>query len=153
VKCPQLDDLPPPPPGATGWPWTEDTAGHSASDNIVEDWPRISIVTPSFNQGHFIEETIRSVLLQGYPDIEYFVIDGGSTDETVSIIEKYAPWLAHWESQPDRGQSHAINKGLNRSSGEIVAYIKSRTDATISPVIDDRTVQLDTAPTNIADIY
>ncbi len=72
---------------------------------------------PSYNQGRFIEESIRSVLLQGYPDLEFLIIDAGSTDESVEIIQKYAPWLAYWVSEPDRGQSHAINKGLEKSTG------------------------------------
>ena len=88
-------------------------------------WPRISIVTPSYNQGHFIEETIRSVLLQGYPNLEYFVIDGGSTDESVEILRKYEPWLTHWESERDRGQGHAINKGWKRATGQILAWLNS----------------------------
>jgi glycosyltransferase involved in cell wall biosynthesis len=88
-------------------------------------WPRISIVTPSYNQGQFIEETIRSVLLQGYPNLEYIIIDGGSTDNSVEIIKKYEPWLAYWVSEKDRGQSHAINKGWERATGEIIAYINS----------------------------
>ena len=90
-----------------------------------EAWPRISIVTPSFNQGQFIEETIRSILLQGYPNLEYIIIDGGSTDESVEIIKKYEPWLTYWVSEKDRGQAHAINKGLERCTGEILAYINS----------------------------
>jgi glycosyltransferase involved in cell wall biosynthesis len=88
-------------------------------------WPRISIVTPSYNQGQFIEETIRSVLLQGYPNLEYIVIDGGSTDDSIEIIEKYAPWIAYWTSEPDRGQAHAINKGLARSTGDLLGWINS----------------------------
>jgi glycosyltransferase involved in cell wall biosynthesis len=88
-------------------------------------WPRISIVTPSYNQGQFIEETIRSVLLQEYPNLEYIIIDGGSTDNSVDIIKKYEPWLTYWESLPDRGQSHAINKGFSHASGEIFAWLNS----------------------------
>jgi glycosyltransferase involved in cell wall biosynthesis len=88
-------------------------------------WPRISIVTPSHNQGAFLEETIRSVLLQGYPNLQYVVIDGGSTDASVAILEKYAPWLDHWVSEPDRGQSHALNKGFARTDGEILAWLNS----------------------------
>ena len=88
-------------------------------------WPRMSIVTPSYNQGQFIEETIRSVLLQSYPDLEYIVIDGGSTDESVEIIKKYVEWLAFWVSEPDRGQSDAINKGLTISKGDFLAYLNS----------------------------
>ncbi len=88
-------------------------------------WPRISIVTPSFNQGQFIEETIRSVLLQGYPNLEYIVMDGGSTDESVAIIEKYSPWLAYWTSKKDRGQADAINKGFARATGQLMAFLNS----------------------------
>ena len=88
-------------------------------------WPKISIVTPSYNQGRFIEECIRSVLLQGYPNLEYIIIDGGSTDETIDVIKKYEPWLAYWESEPDRGQSHAINKGLLKSTGRLFNWHNS----------------------------
>lgn len=88
-------------------------------------WPRVSIVTPSYNQGQFLEETIRSVLLQGYPDLEYIIIDGGSTDNSVEIIKKYAPWLSYWVSEKDNGQSQAVNKGFEKSTGTILAWINS----------------------------
>jgi GT2 family glycosyltransferase len=88
-------------------------------------WPRISIVTPSFRQAEFIEETIRSVLLQGYPNLQYLVIDGGSTDGTTAVLERYSPWLSYWVSEKDRGQSHAINKGFARADGEILAWLNS----------------------------
>jgi glycosyltransferase involved in cell wall biosynthesis len=91
----------------------------------------VSIVTPSFNQSQYLEETIRSVLLQGYPDLEYIVIDGGSSDGSLEIIKKYEPWLAYWVSQPDRGQSHALNKGFGRATGEIYAWLNS--DDTYQP--------------------
>ena len=79
-------------------------------------WPRISIVTPSFNQGKFIKRTIQSVLDQKYPNLEYFVIDGGSTDETVRILKKYGKQIK-WVSEKDNGQTAAINKGLKQSTG------------------------------------
>ncbi len=86
--------------------------------------PRISIITPSYNQGQFIEQTIQSVLSQDYPDLEYIVMDGGSTDETLSILRKYEGKLL-WISEKDRGQSHAINKGLRMASGEVIAFLNS----------------------------
>ena len=87
--------------------------------------PKISIITPSYAQGHFLEETINSVLGQRYPELEYIVIDGGSKDESVSIIRKYEERLAYWVSEPDRGQVHAINKGLEKATGDLVAFINS----------------------------
>jgi glycosyltransferase involved in cell wall biosynthesis len=89
------------------------------------EWPRITIVTPSFNQGRFLEETIRSVLLQGYPNLEYLVIDGGSTDNSVEVIKKYSPWLSYWVSAPDSGQSDAINRGLTKGAGQFATWINS----------------------------
>ena len=125
MHCPTLSELPSPPPGRIGWPWTEETPQLHDTVPNGSPWPRISIVTPSYNQGQFIEETIRSVLLQGYPNLEYIIIDGGSTDNSVEIIERYEPWLAYWVSEKDKGQSHAINKGFARSTGEIMAWLNS----------------------------
>jgi glycosyltransferase involved in cell wall biosynthesis len=125
MKCPALADLPPPPPGKTGWPWTVETPPLPPNRPDGSPWPRISIVTPSYNQGQFIEETIRSVLLQGYPDLEYMIIDGGSTDQSVEIIKKYGPWLTYWVSEKDRGQAHAINKGFAKATGQIGGYLNS----------------------------
>jgi glycosyltransferase involved in cell wall biosynthesis len=88
-------------------------------------WPRISVVTPSFNQVQYVEETVRSVLLQGYPNLEYIVLDGGSTDGSLEIIRRYEPWLAALVSEPDRGQTDAINKGWRRATGEILAWINT----------------------------
>ena len=86
--------------------------------------PLVTVVTPSFNQGRFIRETIESVLKQDYPRIEYLVMDGGSTDETLSILHEYSDRL-RWVSEPDRGQAHAINKGWRQATGSIVAYLNS----------------------------
>lgn len=87
--------------------------------------PVVSIITPSFNQGAFLEETIRSVLSQDYPNLEYWIIDGGSDDGSLEIIEKYANHLAGWVSEPDQGQADAINKGFCKINGDIVAWINS----------------------------
>jgi len=87
--------------------------------------PTMTIVTPSFNQARFLERTIQSVLDQGYPNLEYIVLDGGSTDGSVEIIRRYADRLAYWTSGPDGGQSAAINAGFRRASGEVVAWQNS----------------------------
>jgi glycosyltransferase involved in cell wall biosynthesis len=87
--------------------------------------PRISLVTPSYKQGAYVEQTIRSVLLQRYPALEYIVMDGGSTDETPAILERYAPHFAHVQSARDAGQADAIKRGFDRSTGEIMGYLNS----------------------------
>jgi len=120
-----VSDLPSPTTDRTGWPWTKASDEVSGSRPDGQSWPKISIVTPSYNQGEFIEETIRSVLLQDYPNLEYIVIDGGSDDQTVEILEKYDPWIDHWVSESDAGQSHALNKGFREATGDILAYINS----------------------------
>jgi glycosyltransferase involved in cell wall biosynthesis len=86
---------------------------------------RISIVTPSFNQGQFIRRTIDSILAQEYPDLEYFVQDGGSPDDTVAVLESYGDRIMSWVSEKDQGQSDALNKGFARTTGEIMAYLNS----------------------------
>src|SRR5262245_46616840 len=87
--------------------------------------PRITIVTPSFNQGRFIQETIESVVQQNYPNLEYIIIYGGSSDETADILRKNDQHIDFWVSEADSGQAHAINKGFARARGEILAWLNS----------------------------
>jgi glycosyltransferase involved in cell wall biosynthesis len=125
MRCPRLSEIPAPPSGKEGWPWTEESR---TLPSLMADgcsWPRITVVTPSYNQGQFLEETLRSVLLQGYPNLEYFVFDGASTDNSVEVIEKYEPWLSYWVSEPDAGQSAAINRGFKMGSGLYATWINS----------------------------
>lgn len=117
----RLSDLPAPPPGASGWPWTVEP--EPVPD--APDLPAISIVTPSYNQARYVEATIRSVLLQGYPRLEYVVVDGASTDGAAEIIRRYEPWLSSFVCEKDRGQSDALNKGLARARGAVLAWVNS----------------------------
>ncbi len=127
---PQIQDLSLP-SNRSGWPWDTAPDPLPATMPDGQPWPRISIVTPSYNQAHFLEETIRSVLLQGYPNLEYIVIDGGSNDGSIDILRCYAPWLSFWVSEPDRGQPHAINKGFRRATGDLIGWVNS--DDTLLP--------------------
>lgn len=106
----------------TGWPWT---AEGSVADVDATGWPRITVVTPSYNQAPYLEATIRSVLLQGYPNLEYIVVDGGSTDTTAAVLRHYEEHFSWSVSEPDRGQSHALNKGFEHATGQIHAFLNS----------------------------
>jgi glycosyltransferase involved in cell wall biosynthesis len=133
MRCPVLNTLPAPPAGRIGWPWTIETPqlparmsassalGSAALTNAA--WPRISIVVPSLNHGAYVEEMVRSVLLQGYPDLELIIIDGGSDPTTLDAIRKYEQWLTYFISEPDRGQSHALNKGMARATGVLFNHL------------------------------
>jgi glycosyltransferase involved in cell wall biosynthesis len=118
-----LKDLPQVSPDKTGWPYTEETDPGIYHDTI--QWPKLSIVMPSYNQGEFVEQTIRAVLLQNYPNLEFIVIDGGSTDNSRLVIEKYAPWISYYQIEKDNGQGNAINLGFSLASGDYYAWINS----------------------------
>jgi glycosyltransferase involved in cell wall biosynthesis len=120
-----VKDLPQPPKGKRGWPWTLGTRPLPAYQADGSEWPRLSIVTPSYNQGRFLEEAIRSVLLQGYPNLEYILIDGSSTDESLEVIRRYERFLSFWVSEADDGQADAVNKGLRQSTGRYLGWLNS----------------------------
>jgi len=106
-----------------GWPWDEefDPSLYISKDN----WPKLTIVVPSYNQTSFLEQTIRAILLQNYPNLELIIIDGGSNDGSVEIIKRYEKWISFWQSKTDRGQGHAINLGFSLASGSYYAWINS----------------------------
>ena len=113
--------VPPPPRGKRGWPWEARGAAPAPPRPV----PRITVITPSLNHGEFIEETLRSVVMQGWPDLEYLVIDGGSTDGTSDVLRTYDACIAHAVSEPDGGQADAINKGLRRATGDVVTWFNA----------------------------
>jgi glycosyltransferase involved in cell wall biosynthesis len=89
------------------------------------DLPKITVVVPSYNQGHFLGEALASIVDQNYPGLELIVMDGGSTDGSVEVIRRYEPFISYWQSRPDGGQSAAINEGMKRATGDIVAWLNS----------------------------
>ena len=117
----------------------------------MTEQPRVSIVTPSYNQARFLEQTIQSVLEQDYPNLEYFVMDGGSTDGSLEIIQRYAPRLAGWVCEKDRGQTDALNKGFARATGQILAWLNS--DDTYEPGAVSAAVAALTSRPDAAAIY
>ena len=117
-----LAALPPPPAGRHGWPWDVQTAPFAEN---TDGWPSIAIVVPSFKQADYLEEALRSVLLQNYPRLEFIVMDGGSPDASPAILERYRPWLSFSRTAPDRGQSHAINLGFSLADGELRGWLNS----------------------------
>lgn len=121
-----VKDLPMPPDGKIGWPWTEDSLSQCNNQNkFLPNPPLLSIIIPSYNQGAFIEETIRSILLQNYPNLELIIMDGGSSDQSPEIIKKYEKFITYWQSESDNGQSDAIRKGFNIAHGSIMAWLNS----------------------------
>jgi FkbM family methyltransferase len=112
-------------PDLEGWPWRSPAQVVPAKMPSGNSWPKISIVTPSYQQGEFIEQAIRSVLMQGYPNLEYIVVDGGSTDYTQAVLRRYASELDVCISEADDGQADAINKGFQHATGDILAWLNS----------------------------
>ena len=110
-------------PVGTGWPWTAPSPPIMA--HTGDGLPRISVVTINFNHGDLLEQTIRSVVLQNYPALEYIVIDGGSSDSSRDVVERYRPWISYFVSEPDRGPAHATNKAFDRVTGALVGWISS----------------------------
>jgi len=122
MHCPTLKKLPPPPLNKTGWPWTEESIPLPEVMSDGSRWPKLSVVVPTYNQGSYIEQTIRSVLLQGYPNYEYIIIDDGSTDNTPQILKKYETFITYSIRQDNRGAASALNRALQIVTGDWIAW-------------------------------
>lgn len=144
-------NLPPPPLGKTGWPWTTGPEIWPATTSDGSSWPKLSIIMATYNAAEFFEESLRSALLQGYPDLEIVVIDGASADGTVDLIRKYEPWIGYWVSEPDRGQSHATNKGFAAATGVWLGWLNA--DDTYVPGVLHRLSSHLAHPENVDLIY
>lgn len=119
-----LASLPSPPAGRTGWPWTTQSPPSGKIARTAAPFT-ISVVVPSYRQGPYLEEALRSILLQNHPALQLIVIDGGSNDDSGAILSRYRPWLSFVRIGRDRGQAHAINLGLSLASGDIVGWLNS----------------------------
>jgi len=125
MRSPTLSELPAAPSGKTGWPWTIETAHEPRLPESQSSSPKISIVLASLNQGKYIEQNIRSVLLQGYPNVEYIIIDGESTDNSIEIIKKYGHWITYWASEHEhngpgcKSAAEAYIEGFSRATGDV----------------------------------
>jgi glycosyltransferase involved in cell wall biosynthesis len=124
MRSPTVAMLVKPPSNKSGWPWTEESEQLPDVMSDGRPWPKITIVTPLFNQEEWIEETIRSVLLQGYPNYEHLIINDGSTDNSLAIVEKYAPWV-RCVTQVNAGQSAALNRGFRMADGALIGWQNS----------------------------
>lgn len=105
-----------------GWPWTTQSQGNLLNESFL---PKVTIITPSYNQGQYLEETIRSILLQNYPNLEFIIVDGGSKDESLEVIRKYEKWITYWVSEKDKGTYEAMNKGLAKMTGQYWCVVNS----------------------------
>ena len=107
------------------WPWIVDDQAELAPDNSYEGLPSFSVLVPSYQQGKFLEENLRSIILQAYPKVDLIIIDGGSQDESQSLLEAYSPWISYWQSRPDKGTWDALNQGLHHMQGEYWVVVNS----------------------------
>lgn len=138
-----VNELPYPSHQNREWPWLGSDEFEECSSELVFKnirYPRISIVTINYNHGLYLEQAIRSVLLQGYPNLEYIIIDGGSSDGSLEIIHRYKKWLSYWISEKDDGPPYAANKGLSRCSGDIIGWLSS-TDYLLPGILNELAVE------------